>query len=99
MKKETLGSYLYKHCYGKEKDTSAAVLERSLHCSGNELRRQVNRLRCENIPIASDSNGYYFAANAAELYATIRSLERMRHGLDRAIDGLEKSMSHFEVGN
>ena len=36
--------------------------------SENELRKHVNRLRRECIPIGSSSNGYYFAETAAEVY-------------------------------
>lgn len=41
------------------------------------------------------SGGYYYAETAAEVYATIRSLEKMRSGLDAAISGLERALEKF----
>lgn len=70
-------------------------LERALGISGNELRRKINRLRQEAVPIAADRRGYYYAETAAEVYATIRSLEKMRSGLDAAISGLERALENF----
>ena len=32
------------------------------------LRKQVNRLRCKEHPIASDRSGYFYATNAGEVY-------------------------------
>ena len=47
------------------------------------------------MPIAADRRGYYYAETAAEVYATIRSLEKMRRGLDAAISGLERALENF----
>ena len=47
------------------------------------------------MPIAADRWGYYYAETAAEVYATIRSLEKMRSGLDAAISGLERALENF----
>ena len=66
-----------------------------LDVSGNELRKQVNALRREGVPIASSGEGYFYAENAAEIYATIRSLQKMRQGLDTAIAGLEQALEKF----
>ena len=44
---------------------------------------------------AADQRGYYYAETAAEVYATIRSLEKMRSGLDAAISGLERALEKF----
>ena len=46
---------------------SARTIQTDLHMSENELRKHVNRLRRECIPIGSSSNGYYFAETAAEV--------------------------------
>lgn len=46
-------------------------------------------------PIAADQRGYYYAETAAEVYATIRSLEKMRSGVDAAISGLERALEKF----
>ena len=95
MNKEKVCSYLDTNCVGKKKVISSGQLEQKLHLSGNEIRKQINALRREAIPIASNSSGYFYAENAAEVYATIRSLQKMRFGLDAAITGLEHAMEKF----
>lgn len=95
MNKEKVCSYLKTHCYGRKNVISADALEKSLRMSSTELRKQISRLRHEGVPIASSSSGYFYAATAAEVYSTIRSLEKMRYGLGASIEGLEKALGNF----
>ena len=95
MNKEKVYGYLCAYCIGRKHVTSSQALEKVLDMSGNELRKQINALRREGIPIASNSAGYFYAENVADLYATIRSLQKMRRGLDSAIEGLEKALEKF----
>lgn len=95
MKKEELRDYLLNHCYGRKCSKGGRQLERTLRTSKNELCKQVNCLRRERIPIASDRSGYFYAATAGEVYTTIQGLKKMRAGLDAAIAGLEGSLDTF----
>lgn len=95
MKKEELRDHLLCQCRGRERSASGRQLERTLRTSENELRKQGNRLRREGVPIASDRSGYFYAATAGEVYATIQSLKKMRAGLDAAIAGLERALDGF----
>lgn len=95
MTKETVARYLENGCKGHKNVVSSRELERALGISGNELRRKINRLRQEAVPIATNRWGYYYAETAAEVYATIRGLEKMRRGLDAAISGLERALENF----
>ena len=88
-------AYLEGSCFGKANRASGTELERVLHISGTCLRKQVNRLRCKEHPIASDRSGYFYATNAGEVYDTIRQLKQMVSGLEAAISGLERSMERF----
>lgn len=81
--------------FRKANRASGTELERALHISGTCLRKQVNRLRCKEHPIASDRSGYFYATNAGEVYDTIRQLKQMVSGLEAAISGLERSMERF----
>lgn len=99
MNKEKVYGYLCAYCIGRKHVTSSQTLEKMLNLSGNELRKQVNALRREGVPIASSSEGYFCAENAAEVYATIRSLQKMRRGLDAAIAGLEQALEKFGDGS
>lgn len=95
MNKDIVRAYLKANCKGKKHTVSSQTLERTLRMSGNELRKQVNRLRREAVPIASSRTGYFYAETAADIYTTIRSLEKMRRGLDAAIAGLEQALEKF----
>lgn len=95
MNKDLVRGYLHAQCLGKGKAVPSQALEQALNLSGNSLRKQVNRLRREGVPIASCSRGYFYAETAGEVYATIRELKKMRSGLDAAIAGLEQALDGF----
>ena len=80
--KNKIRAYLEGSCLGKANRASGTELERTLHISGTCLRKQVNRLRCKEHPIASDRSGYFYATNAGEVYDTIRQLKQMVSGLE-----------------
>lgn len=95
MTSEQLRIYLKENCCGRKNAVKSLELEQAMGVSGNELRRQVNRLRRRKIPICSGGEGYFYAGNAGEIYATIRSLTDMMYGLSQAIDGLEAALEGF----
>lgn len=95
MKKDDLKRYLALNCQGKTRAISSSRLQRIIPISENDLRKAVNRMRREGVPIASDQTGYYYAQTAGEVYGTIRTLKKMRSGLDAAITGLERSLNGF----
>jgi biotin operon repressor len=95
MNKQNVYAYLEGNCRGRRRSITSRRLEQKLNLSGNEIRKQVNALRREGLPIASSGDGYFYAENAAEVYATIRSLKKMRRGLDSAIEGLEMALARF----
>lgn len=95
MKKAVLKEFLYHNCLGRDKAISGERLKLELHTSENGLRKAVNQLRREGVPIASDQHGYYYAKTAGEAFATIRNLEKMRAGLDAAITGMVSSLNTF----
>jgi len=94
MTKETVALYLENGFKGRRNVISSRELERVLGISGNE---RINLLRRDTVPIAADQRGYYFAETAAEVYDTIRGLQKMRSGLDAAISGLERALEKFDA--
>lgn len=98
MKQDDLKNHLKTYCAGRRNATKSAELEHRLHMSGNDLRKQVNRLRKKGVPIASGREGYYYAATAGEVYSTIRQLREMERGLQAAIRGLEMALDSFGAG-
>lgn len=87
--------YLKHNCYGKHGGKKSCDIERSLGIGKSDLRKRVNRLRRQGVPIASSQRGYFYAETAGEVYATIRYLKEMAKGLEAAILGLEAAMEHF----
>ena len=52
---KALCEYLKKYRRGQESAASSKELEAAFHVKGTELRRAVNRLRCDGYPICSDA--------------------------------------------
>ena len=95
MASEQLKNYLKNNCHGRKRAIKSPELEAALNISGNELRRQVNRLRRNRVPICSGPEGYFYARNAGEIYATIHGLREMMFGLNQAVNGLEEALANF----
>lgn len=96
MKQEQLLAYLKGACAGRRLTVPGAELEQVLHLSGTDLRKLVNRMRRNGVPIGSSREGYFYARTAGEVYATIRQLQAMVRGLEAAIGGLESVLERFE---
>ena len=73
---------------GQENRITSKELGRITHLTGSQIRAEVNRLRTEGAPIASDANGYYIATTQEELTATIRNLRSRSKAMNRAVEGL-----------
>jgi hypothetical protein len=71
------------------------VLAAQLQITNRELRSAVNELRCGGHPICSDESGYYYAADEAELSASIRQLGSRISRIAMAKRGLDRSMTLF----
>ena len=95
MREERLKAYLYGACFGRRYCASGAELEQALDINGTDLRKLVNRLRRKGVPVCSGRCGYFYAATAGEIYATIQQLKRMVSGLEAAIRGLEQALDTF----
>ena len=68
---EALCAYLKKYHKGQENAASSKELEAAFHVGGTELRRAVNRLRCDGHPICSADAGYFYVARRSEVRATV----------------------------
>lgn len=96
---DLLLTYLKEAHTGRTRRITGTELGRRVELSDTELRKRVNRLRKKGVPICADRSGYFYAANAAEVYATIRQLEQMVGGLLAAMEGLERAMEQFQDGS
>ncbi len=96
MQKEQLAVHLHRYHHGAENAAISRELEHTFHVSGKELRDQVNALRREGVPIASDQNGYFYAKTEAEVRMTIRHMRNRISGISAAITGLRHSPAAFD---
>jgi biotin operon repressor len=96
MQKEQLAEHLRQYHHGAENAVISRELECTFHVSGKELRDQVNALRREGVPIASDQNGYFYAKTEAEVRLTIRHMRNRISGISAAITGLRRSLAAFD---
>ena len=95
MREQQVLAYLKAVCKGRKNVQKSRQIETALHISGNELRKQVHRLRKKGYPIASSQDGYFYAVTAREVYSTIGQLRAMEYGLRLAREGLERSLDDF----
>lgn len=95
MREQQVLAYLKAVCKGRKNVQKSRQIETALHISGNELRKQVHRLRKKGHPIASSQDGYFYAVTAREVYSTIGQLRAMEYGLRLAREGLERSLDDF----
>jgi len=87
----TLCEHLKKYHRGQENAVSSRELEAVFHIKGRDLRRAVNRLRCDGCPICSDKTGYFYAVRQSEVKATIAQLSGRISKITAAKNGLLKS--------
>jgi hypothetical protein len=83
-------------CWLKDYHTGAekAISAKHLRAWGRgvEIRKIVNSLRNSGVPICSDQNGYYYAANQRELQHTINNLRSRATEITKAQEGLCKAL-------
>ena len=93
---KALCEYLKRYRRGQESAASSKELEAPFHVKGTELRRAVNRLRCDGYPICSDATGYFYAARQSEIRATVAQLTGRISKIAAATKGLLKSYEEKE---
>ena len=96
MTDKALCEHLTQFHGGQESAASSRELEAAFHVKGTELRRAVNRLRCNGSPICSDATGYFYAARPSEIKATVAQLTGRITKISAAAKGLMKSYEETE---
>ena len=70
----SIAEYLKAYHTGEARAVTSRELETVFHIRGPCLRKAVNRLRGDGVPICSCDSGYYYAETVEELDHTIRQL-------------------------
>lgn len=92
---EALAEYLALYHKGEANAVTSRELECSFQMRGSELRREINALRGDGIPICSFEGGYYYAATAEELERTIRQLRSRINKIAFAERGLSSALPDY----
>jgi len=87
-KRTEIGLYLKEHHTGSGRSIHSRELQRLFQIDGRNLRRKINRLRQEGVPICSDNTGYYYAETQKEINDTVFRLNELSTKITRAKDGL-----------
>ena len=82
------------HC-GELRVVPSRELEAAFQIRGPDLRRTINCLRGDGIPICSSDSGYYYADTEEELRRTIRQLRSRIKKIAHAERGLTKALEQF----
>jgi len=97
MDQETLIWYMKIFHPGEAKPAASKELEAIFGIRGAALRRSINAMRRQGVPIASGENGYYYAETELEVRRTIAHLKHRISGISAAIRGLEKCLPEFDA--
>ena len=81
---------------GEGNRITAAQISRLTNTHGANVRYQVNKLRSEGEPIASDERGYFIAETPEELNHTIAQINSRIHKMIKAREGLKKAQRKME---
>ena len=92
---EALAEHLALYHKGEANAVTSRELECSFQMRGSELRREINALRGDGIPICSFEGGYYYAATAEELERTIRQLRSRIKKIAFAERGLSSALPDY----
>ena len=87
-KRTEIGLYLKEYHTGSSKSIHSRELQRLFQIDGRNLRRKINRLRQDGVPICSDNTGYYYAETQNEIRDTVFRLNELSTKICRAKDGL-----------
>lgn len=81
---------------GESNRIKASEITQRTNLYGSQIREQVNKLRSEFVPIASDDKGYFIAETPEELNHTIAQLNSRIHKMIKAREGLKKAQRIME---
>lgn len=87
-----IAAYLKTYHNGAERVVSSRELEAAFQIRGPDLRRLINSLRGDGVPICSSVSGYYYAGTEEELRRTIRQLRSRIKKIAHAERGLTKAL-------
>lgn len=99
MEKERLAEYLERYHLGAANAATSWELECAFGVRGKDLRDAVNGLRRQGVPIASNGNGYFYAATEQEVLGKPIEMRRVRELAGGAIARPHIARALLEAGH
>lgn len=90
--KAEIGEYLKERHFGENRIITNNGLCELFNISGTYLRKVINQLRIDGVPICSNNEGYWYAGSPQEIAMTIVQLNSRITGIKNAVKGLYSSM-------
>lgn len=79
-----------------QKPVSSYKITEATGISGVAIRKAINKARCDGIPICSCGEGYFYSEDKNEIISTIQSLVNRTIAVDKAVNGLLKTLKTIE---
>ena len=80
---------------GEQNAVVSKEIERRFNIKGSEVRALVNELRCQGVPICSNSKGYFYATNRDEVESTVNHLNSRIGKIVEARNGMKNILNQF----
>ena len=81
---------------GRKKAITSKEIENAFQCKGTEVRKIVNELRSNGVPICSSPIGYYYAETKSEIKDTLAHLESRIKKIEKAKEGMEETLKTYD---
>lgn len=81
---------------GEQNAVLSKEIEKRFKIKGSEVRTIVNDLRCQGVPICSNSKGYFYATSKDEVEKTLNHLNSRVGKITEARDGMLNILKNFE---
>ena len=88
-----IGDYLRSNHHTRSTADLSKQLEAAFSCKGSEIRKCINRLRSDGIPICSCVDGYSYSDEPEDISGTINQLHGRIEKIERALHGMGKCIS------
>ena len=94
--KEKFERFMCDEHKGIRKAITSKEIENDFQCKGTEVRKIVNELRSNGVPICSAPTGYYYAENKSEIKDTLAHLESRIKKIEKAKEGMEETLKTYD---
>lgn len=93
MNNEAVCRYLKTNHNGRSKAALSRQLEAAFSCKGADIRKCINALRSDGVPICSCTDGYFYSENPVDIRGTVNQLHSRISKIEKAKTGMEKTIS------